>query len=87
MEGYFAEPEGPGLLGEKKEADGLKGWLLPISIFREEEPVTPSPTGRSGRNSSDCFIIFDSPHLHRKPFCLTRKEFLTLSDLCRRIRN
>jgi AmmeMemoRadiSam system protein B len=79
MEGYFAEPDGPGLLGEKKEADGLKGVVAPhIDFQRGGACYAFAHREIWERNSSDCFIIFGTAHTFtEKPFCLTRKEFLT----------
>jgi AmmeMemoRadiSam system protein B len=77
--GYFASPDGPGLPGKKGEADGLKGVVAP-HIDYQRGGVCYAFAHREiwERNSSDCFIIFGTAHtLTEKPFCLTRKEFLT----------
>jgi len=79
MEGYFAGPDGPGPLEKKKEADGLKGVIAPHIDF-QRGGVCYAFAHREiwERNSSDCFIIFGTAHTFtEKPFCLTRKEFLT----------
>jgi MEMO1 family protein len=79
MEGYFAGPDGPGPLDKKKEADGLKGVVAPHIDF-QRGGVCYAFAHREiwERNSSDCFIIFGTAHTFtEKPFCLTRKEFLT----------
>ena len=79
MEGYFAGPDGPGPLEKKKEADGLKGVIAPHIDF-QRGGVCYAFAHREiwERNSSDCFIIFGTAHTFtEKPYCLTRKEFLT----------
>ena len=79
IEGYFAGPDGPGPLGKKGEADGLKGVVAPHIDF-QRGGVCYAFAHREiwERNSADCFIIFGTAHtLTEKPFCLTRKEFLT----------
>ena len=79
MGGYFAGPDGPGPLGRKEEADGLKGVVAPHIDF-QRGGVSYAFAHREiwERNSSDCFIIFGTAHAFtEKPFCLTRKEFLT----------
>lgn len=78
VEGYFAEPDGPGLLGEKKEA-GLKGVVAPhIDFQRGGACYAFAHREIWERNSCDCFIILGTAHTFtEKPFCLTRKEFLT----------
>jgi AmmeMemoRadiSam system protein B len=79
MDGYFAGPDGPGPLGKKEEADGLKGVVAPHIDF-QRGGVCYAFAHREiwERNSSDCFIILGTAHTFtEKPFCLTRKEFLT----------
>lgn len=78
VEGYFAEPDGPGLLGEKKGA-GLKGVVAPhIDFQRGGACYAFAHREIWERNSCDCFIILGTAHTFtEKPFCLTRKEFLT----------
>jgi len=79
IEGYFAGPDGPGPLGKKGEADGLRGVVAPHIDF-QRGGVCYAFAHREiwERYSSDCFIIFGTAHtLTEKPFCLTRKEFLT----------
>ena len=79
MDGYFAGPDGPGHLGKKEEADGLKGVVAPHIDF-QRGGVCYAFAHREiwERNSSDCFIILGTAHTFtEKPFCLTRKEFLT----------
>jgi AmmeMemoRadiSam system protein B len=79
IEGYFAGPDGPGPLGKKEEPDGLRGVVAPHVDF-QRGGVCYAFAHREiwERNSSDCFIIFGTAHTFtEKPFCLTRKEFLT----------
>jgi AmmeMemoRadiSam system protein B len=79
IKGYFAGPDGPGPLEKKEEADGLKGVVAPHIDF-QRGGVCYAFAHREiwERNSSDCFIILGTAHtLTEKPFCLTRKEFLT----------
>jgi len=79
IESYFALPDGPGPIGEKKEADGLKGVVAPhIDFQRGGACYAFAHREIWERNSSDCFIIFGTAHTFTEnPFCLTRKEFLT----------
>lgn len=79
LEGYFNSPEGPGPLKEKKETNGLKGVVVPHIDF-QRGGVCYAFAHREiwERSSSDCFIIFGTAHAFtEKPFCLTRKDFLT----------
>ena len=79
IEGYFAEPNGPGPLGEKKGGVGLKGVIAPhIDFQRGGACYAFAHREIWERNPSDCFMIFGTAHTTtEKPFCLTRKEFLT----------
>ena len=79
IEGYFAGPDGPGPLEEKKETDGLKGAIAPHIDFQRGGACYAFAHREIGeRNSSDCFVIFGTAHAFtEKPFCLTRKEFIT----------
>jgi AmmeMemoRadiSam system protein B len=79
MEAYFAGPDGPGPLENKRETEGLKGVVAPHIDF-QRGGVCYAFAHREiwERNSSDCFIILGTAHtLTETPFCLTRKEFLT----------
>ena len=79
IEGYFAGPDGPGPLEEKKQADGLRGIVAPHIDF-QRGGVCYAFAHREiwERHASDCFVIIGTAHtLTEKPFCLTSKEFLT----------
>lgn len=79
LEGYFAGPDGPGPLEEKKGADGLQGVVAPhIDFQRGGACYAFAHREIWERNFYDCFVIFGTAHTAtEKPFCLTRKEFLT----------
>jgi AmmeMemoRadiSam system protein B len=79
IDGYFALPDGPGPLNEKKGGEGLKGVVAPhIDFQRGGACYAFAHREIWERNSSDCFIIFGTAHTFTEnPFCLTRKEFLT----------
>lgn len=79
IESYFAGPDGPGPLGEKKAGDGLKGVIAPhIDFQRGGACYAFAHREIWERNCSDCFVIFGTAHaLTEKPFCFTRKEFRT----------
>ena len=79
LEGYFGKPDGPGPLGEKKEANGLKGVVAPhIDFQRGGLCYAFAHREIWERNSSNDFVIFGTAHTSMEnPFCLTRKDFMT----------
>jgi len=79
LEGYFIGSDGPGVLGEKKEMNGLKGVVAPhIDFQRGGFCYAFAHREVWERNSSRCFIIFGTAHTPmQNPFCLTRKDFIT----------
>jgi AmmeMemoRadiSam system protein B len=79
LEGYFGGSEGPGLLGEKKRVNGLKGIVAPhIDFQRGGLCYAFAHREMWERNSSNTFIILGTAHtLMENPFCLTRKDFST----------
>jgi AmmeMemoRadiSam system protein B len=76
---YFAGPDGPGPLEKKTETKGLKGVVAPHIDFQRGGACYAFAHREIWEgNSPDCFIILGTAHtLIEKPFCLTRKEFLT----------
>ena len=79
LEGYFNGMDGPGSLGEKKDANGLKGVVAPhIDFQRGGFCYAFAHREIWEKNSSHCFVIFGTAHTSmRNPFCLTRKDFVT----------
>ena len=79
MEGYFQEPEGPGILREKEGVNGLRGVVAPHIDFQRGGSCYAFAHREIGeKNSSECFVIFGIAHAGMKqPFCLTRKDFAT----------
>ena len=79
LEVYFEGPAGPGSLGEKKSAKGLKGVAAPhIDFQRGGACYAFAHREIWERNASHCFIIFGTAHTPMEnPFCLTRKDFIT----------
>lgn len=79
LEGYFEGPNGPGPLGEKKSAKGLRGVVAPhIDFQRGGHCYAFAHREIWQRNGSPCFIIFGTAHTPMEnPFCLTRKDFIT----------
>lgn len=77
--GYFEGADGPGSLGEKKSAKGLKGVVAPHIDFNRGGPCYAFAHREIWeRNGSPCFIIFGTAHTPMEnPFCLTRKDFVT----------
>jgi AmmeMemoRadiSam system protein B len=79
LSSYFLGPEGPGPLGEKKGANGLKGVVAPHIDF-QRGGICYAFAHREiwERNSSDCFIILGTCHTFMEhPFGLTQKDFVT----------
>ena len=79
MEGYFGEPDGPGLLGTRSPGEGLKAVVAPhIDFQRGGSCYAFAHHEIWKRSSSRCFVIFGTAHtLMQHPFCLTRKDFMT----------
>jgi hypothetical protein len=79
LEGYFTGSDGPGVLGEKKGMNGLKGVVAPhIDFQRGGFCYAFAHREVWERNSSNCFVIFGTAHTPmQNPFCLTRKDFIT----------
>lgn len=79
LERYFEGENGPGSLGQKKSAKGLKGVVAPhIDFQRGGSCYAFAHREVWERNSSACFIIFGTAHAPMEnPFCLTRKDFVT----------
>jgi hypothetical protein len=79
LEGYFSGSDGPGALGERGGANGLKGVVAPhIDFQRGGFCYAFAHREIWERNSSRCFIIFGTAHAAmEQPFCLTRKDFVT----------
>jgi AmmeMemoRadiSam system protein B len=79
LEGYFFDPNGPGPLGERACANGLKGIVAPhIDYQRGGFCYAFAHREIWEKNTSHCFIIFGIAHTGMKhPFCLTRKDFVT----------
>jgi hypothetical protein len=79
LKGYFDSPDGPGPLKEKKRAGDLKGVIAPhIDFQRGGLCYAFAHREIWEKNSFDCFVLFGTAHAFtEKPFCLTRKEFLT----------
>jgi len=79
LESYFNGTNGPGSLGEKKSAKGLKGVVAPhIDFQRGGHCYAFGHREIWERNASPCFIIFGTAHTPMEnPFCLTRKDFVT----------
>ncbi|MDI7259009.1 MAG: AmmeMemoRadiSam system protein B, partial [Thermodesulfobacteriota bacterium] len=79
LSGYFAGPDGPGPLSEKRGANGLKGVIAPhIDFQRGGSCYAFAHREIRERNLSSCFIIFGTAHtLMEQPFSLTRKDFMT----------
>ena len=79
LEGYFNGTNGPGSLGEKKDANGLRGVVAPhIDFQRGGFCYAFAHREIWEKNSSHHFIIFGTAHTPMKnPFCLTRKDFIT----------
>jgi AmmeMemoRadiSam system protein B len=79
LERYFIGSDGPGVLGEKKGMNGLKGVVAPhIDFQRGGFCYAFAHREVWERNSSRCFIIFGTAHTPmQNPFCLTRKDFIT----------
>jgi AmmeMemoRadiSam system protein B len=79
LEGYFFDPNGPGPLGQRACANGLKGIVAPhIDYQRGGFCYAFAHREIWEKNTSHCFIIFGIAHTGMKhPFCLTRKDFVT----------
>ncbi len=79
LEGYFGGPDGPGPLGQKKSAKGLKGVVAPhIDFQRGGHCYAFAHREIWETNASPCFIIFGTAHTPMEnPFCLTGKDFIT----------
>lgn len=79
LRGYFEGADGPGPLGERKSARGLKGVIAPhIDFHRGGACYAFAHREIWERNASPCFIIFGTAHTPMEnPFCLTRKDFIT----------
>ena len=79
LEEYFIGSDGPGVLGEKKGMNGLKGVVAPhIDFQRGGFCYAFAHREVWERNSSRCFVIFGTAHTPmQNPFCLTRKDFIT----------
>jgi AmmeMemoRadiSam system protein B len=77
--GYFEGAEGPGSLGERKSAKGLKGVVAPhIDFNRGGSCYAFAHREIWERNGLPCFVIFGTAHTPMEnPFCLTRKDFVT----------
>jgi hypothetical protein len=79
LEGCFTGTDGPGVLGEIKGMNGLKGVVAPhIDFQRGGFCYAFAHREIWERNSSHCFVIFGTAHTPtQSPFCLTRKDFIT----------
>ena len=77
--GYFEGAGGPGSIGERRSAKGLKGVIAPHIDFNRGGPCYAFAHREIWeRNASPCFIIFGTAHTPMEnPFCLTRKSFIT----------
>ncbi|NWF94105.1 MAG: AmmeMemoRadiSam system protein B [Syntrophaceae bacterium] len=79
LSSYFAGPEGPGPLEERKGGHGLKGVVAPHIDF-QRGGVCYAFAHREiwERSSSSCFVVLGTCHVPmEKPFCLTQKDFMT----------
>jgi AmmeMemoRadiSam system protein B len=79
LEGYFADPRGPGSLGGASDQNGLRGLIAPhIDYQRGGFCYAHAHRELWKRGSSRTFVIFGtSHHPMEHPYCLTRKDFLT----------
>jgi AmmeMemoRadiSam system protein B len=79
LESFFKGSDGPGSLGEKGGADGLRGVIAPhIDFQRGGFCYAFAHKEVWERNTSHCFVIFGTAHTSMgNPFCLTRKDFMT----------
>ncbi len=79
IDGYFEAADGPGALGERVSPKGLKGVVAPhIDFQRGGHCYAFAHREIWERNASPGFIIFGTAHAPmEKPFCLTRKDFVT----------
>jgi AmmeMemoRadiSam system protein B len=75
---YFLGPEGPGLPGEGKERDRLKGVVAPhIDFQRGGFCYAFAHRALKEESCSSCFVLLGTAHTSmNQPFCLTRKDFV-----------
>jgi AmmeMemoRadiSam system protein B len=79
IEGYFLEPDGPGLPSGRREADGLVAAIAPHIDYRRGGPCYAWAHKAIQESSpADLFIILGTAHSPtQQPFALTQKDFQT----------